>query len=206
MKLLNSKKLKLRNKAFVWTGKVRNVVGLNVLSVGCQDLKNNGGAIGTVGKSQKPFEADEKMKVATQDTTKTSLLTLSGSKISIVSDSHDKPKYVFKAIETELFCISIYWLITCHWKSNVTYHLMYRKDSIKKTTKKYEIITWTTKIQYSIFWQVNYQFQCPFIIGPIVSIYELKYRMWCSGTPYHIISYKERTLHEITKVKNVETA
>ena len=108
MKLLNSKKLKLRNKAFVWTGKVRNVVGLNVLSVGYQDLKNNGGAIGTVGKSQKPFEADEKMKVATQDTTKTSLLTLSGSKISIVSDSHDKPKYVFKAIETELFCISIY--------------------------------------------------------------------------------------------------
>ena len=85
MKLLNSKKLKLRNKAFVWTGKVRNVVGLNVLSVGCQDLKNNGGgAIGTVGKSQKQFETDEKMKVATQDTTKTSLLTLSGSKISIV--------------------------------------------------------------------------------------------------------------------------
>ena len=46
MKLLNSKKLKLRNKAFVWTGKVRNVVGLNVLSVGCQDLKNNGGGGG----------------------------------------------------------------------------------------------------------------------------------------------------------------
>ena len=36
MKLLNSKKLKLRNKVFVWTGKVRNVVELNVLSVGCQ--------------------------------------------------------------------------------------------------------------------------------------------------------------------------
>ena len=84
MKLLNSKKLKLRNKVFVWTGKVRNVVELNVLSVGCQDLKNNGGSIGTVGKCQKPFETDEKMKEATQDTTKTSFLTLSGSKISIV--------------------------------------------------------------------------------------------------------------------------
>ena len=92
MKLLNSKKLKLRNKAFVWTGKVRNVVGLNVLSVGCQDLKNNGGSIGAVGKSQKQFETDEKMKVATQDTTKTSLLTLSGSKSSIVVTAMKKQK------------------------------------------------------------------------------------------------------------------
>ena len=34
--------------------------------------------------TQKPYETDEKMEMAKQDTTKTSFLTLSGSKISIV--------------------------------------------------------------------------------------------------------------------------
>ena len=45
-----------------------------------------------------------------------------------------------------------------------------------------EIMTWTTKVHYFIFWQVNYHFQIPFIISPIVCIYELKYRMPWSGT------------------------
>ena len=73
MKLLISKKLRLRNKTFVWTGNVRNVFELNVFSVGCQDLKNSWGSIGTVEKSQKPLKTDEKMKVDTQDTTKTAM-------------------------------------------------------------------------------------------------------------------------------------
>ena len=47
-------------------------------------LKNNEGCIGTLGKSQKPYETTEKMKMAKQAPTKTSFLTLSGSKISIV--------------------------------------------------------------------------------------------------------------------------
>ena len=55
-----------------------------MFKVGCQDLKNNEGSIGTVGKSHKPYETTEKMKMANQDTTKTSFLRLSGSKISIV--------------------------------------------------------------------------------------------------------------------------
>ena len=38
--------------------------------------KNNGGSTGTVGKSHKPYETTEKMKVAMQDTTKTIFLTL----------------------------------------------------------------------------------------------------------------------------------
>ena len=42
------------------------------------------GSFGTVGETQKPYETDENMKMAKQDTTKTSFLTLSGSKISIV--------------------------------------------------------------------------------------------------------------------------
>ena len=37
-------------------------------------------------------------------------------------------------------------------------------------------------------------------------IYELKYRMRWSGTVYNIINYHETTLHEITKVKQVESA
>ena len=55
-----------------------------MFQVGCQDLQNNFGSIGTLGKSHKPFETDKKMKKVKQATTKTSFLTLSGSKISIV--------------------------------------------------------------------------------------------------------------------------
>ena len=47
-------------------------------------MQNNFGSIGTLGKSHKPFETDKKMKKVKQATTKTSFLTLSGSKISIV--------------------------------------------------------------------------------------------------------------------------
>ena len=55
-----------------------------MFKVGCQDLKNNEGSIGTPGKSQKPYETTEKMKMAMQATPKTFFLSLSGSKISIV--------------------------------------------------------------------------------------------------------------------------
>ena len=55
-----------------------------MFKVGCQDLKHNEGSIGTLGKSHKPYETTEKMKMAKQATTKTSFLTLSGSKISIL--------------------------------------------------------------------------------------------------------------------------
>ena len=41
-------------------------------------------SFGTVGETQEPYETDEKMEMAKQDTTKTSFLTLSGSKTSIV--------------------------------------------------------------------------------------------------------------------------
>ena len=47
-------------------------------------LKKYVASFGTVGETQKPYETDEKMKMARQDTTKTSFLKLSGSKISIV--------------------------------------------------------------------------------------------------------------------------
>ena len=55
-----------------------------MFKVGCQDLKNNEGFLGTLGKSHKPYETIEKMKMAKQTTTKTFFLTLSGSKISIL--------------------------------------------------------------------------------------------------------------------------
>ena len=55
-----------------------------MFKVGCQDLKNNEGSIGTLGKFLKPYETTEKMKMAKQATTKTSFLTPSGSKITIV--------------------------------------------------------------------------------------------------------------------------
>ena len=42
------------------------------------------GSFGTVGETQKPYKTDEKIEMSKQDTTKTSFLTLSGSKISIV--------------------------------------------------------------------------------------------------------------------------
>ena len=42
------------------------------------------GSFGTVRETQKPYETDEKMEMAQPDTAKTSFLTLSGSKISIV--------------------------------------------------------------------------------------------------------------------------
>ena len=41
-------------------------------------------SFGTVGETQKPYETDEKIEMAKQDTTKTSFLTPSSSKISIV--------------------------------------------------------------------------------------------------------------------------
>ena len=55
-----------------------------MFQVVCQDLQNNFGSIGRLGKSHKPFETDKKMKKVKQATTKTSFLNLSGSKISIV--------------------------------------------------------------------------------------------------------------------------
>ena len=42
------------------------------------------GSFDIEGETQKPYETDEKMEMAKQDTTKTSFLTLSNSKISIV--------------------------------------------------------------------------------------------------------------------------
>ena len=54
-----------------------------MFKVGYQDLKNNEWSIGTLGKSHKPYETTEKMKMAKQAATKTYFLTLSGSKISI---------------------------------------------------------------------------------------------------------------------------
>ena len=47
-------------------------------------MKHNVGSIGTLQKYHKPFEINQKMKEAKQATNKTSFLTLSGSKISIV--------------------------------------------------------------------------------------------------------------------------
>ena len=37
-----------------------------MFQVGCQDLQNNFGSIGTLGKSHKPFETDKKMKKGKQ--------------------------------------------------------------------------------------------------------------------------------------------
>ena len=45
------------------------------------------GSFGTVRETQEPYETDEKMEMAKQDTTKTSFLTLSGSMISIMVTS-----------------------------------------------------------------------------------------------------------------------
>ena len=56
-----------------------------MFKVGCQELINNEGSIVTVGKSHKAYETTEKMKMAKQATTKTSFLTLYGSKISVVA-------------------------------------------------------------------------------------------------------------------------
>ena len=55
-----------------------------MFKVGYQDLKNNEGSIGTLGKSHKPYETTEKIKMAKQAKIKTSFLPLSGSKISIL--------------------------------------------------------------------------------------------------------------------------
>ena len=60
------------------------------------------------------------------------------------------------------------------------------KVHIENKKKKKEIMTWTTEIRYFIFWQVINHFQIPFIVSPIVCIYELKYRMWWSNTIYNI--------------------
>ena len=55
-----------------------------MFKVACQDLKNNEGSIGTLAKSHKAYQTIDKIKLAQQATTKTSFLTLYGSKISIV--------------------------------------------------------------------------------------------------------------------------
>ena len=55
-----------------------------MFKVGCKDLKNNEGSVGTLGESHKQYETTQKMKMAKQATNKTSFLTLSGSKISIL--------------------------------------------------------------------------------------------------------------------------
>ena len=75
MKLLISKKFKLRNKTFLWIGRVKKTQ---------KDSKKYVESFGTVGETQKPYETDEKIEMAKQDTTKTSFLALSGSKISIL--------------------------------------------------------------------------------------------------------------------------
>ena len=59
-----------------------------MLKVGCQDLKHNGGSIGTLGKSHKPYETTEKMRMAKQGTTKTFFLTLSLLEDQYCGDSH----------------------------------------------------------------------------------------------------------------------
>ena len=64
--------------------KVRNLLKLNLLEVRSSDSKKYLGTFGTVGETQEPYETDEKMEMAKQDSSKTSSLTLSGSKISIV--------------------------------------------------------------------------------------------------------------------------
>ena len=73
MKLPISKKFKLRNKRFVWIGRVRNVIKLNVLQVRCQDLKMMG-VYWYTRKSHKLFKTDGKLKVAKQATRKTCFL------------------------------------------------------------------------------------------------------------------------------------
>ena len=75
MKLLISKKFKLRNKTFLWIGRVKKTQ---------KDSKKYVGSFGTVGETQKPYETDEKIEMGKQDTTKTSFLALSVSKISIL--------------------------------------------------------------------------------------------------------------------------
>ena len=64
---------------------------------------------------------------------------------------------------------------------------------------------WTTEIRYFIFWQVNHHFEIPFIISLIVCTYKLNYRMRWSGTIHNMINCNEKTLHENTKVKKVES-
>ena len=69
MKLPISKQFKLRNKTFVWIGRVRNVIKLNVSQV-----PNTMGVYWYSRKSHKQFETDQKLKVAKQATSKTSFL------------------------------------------------------------------------------------------------------------------------------------
>ena len=69
MKLPISKQFKLRNKTFVWIGRVRNVIKLNVSQV-----PNTMGVYWYSRKSHKPFETDQKLKVAKQATSKTSFI------------------------------------------------------------------------------------------------------------------------------------
>ena len=77
----------------------------------------------------------------------------------------------------------------------LNYDLMYRQESIWKTTKtKCEIMTCPTKIHYLIFWwKVNYFFESPFIIRTILCKYVLFHRMPWSRTIYNlIIVYKRK--------------
>ena len=78
MKLLNSKNLKLRNKTFDWTSKVRNLLKLRA-----KTQKNMWGLLVQQQKLKNHIKLTRKLEMPEQDTTKTSLLTLSGSKISI---------------------------------------------------------------------------------------------------------------------------
>ena len=43
-----------------------------MFKVGCKDLKNIEGSVGTLGESHKQYETTEKMKMAKQATNKTS--------------------------------------------------------------------------------------------------------------------------------------
>ena len=59
-----------------------------MFKVGYQDLKHNEGSIGTLGKSHKPYETTDKMRMAKQGTTKTFFLTLSLLEDQYCGDSH----------------------------------------------------------------------------------------------------------------------
>ena len=85
MKLLNSKNLKLRKRTFDWTSKLRKPTKAKfvVLKSGAKTQKNIWGVL-VQQEKLKTHETDEKMEMPKQDATKTSFLTPSGSKISIV--------------------------------------------------------------------------------------------------------------------------
>ena len=85
MKLIHSKNLKLRNKTFDWTSKVRNLL-LKAKFVVSRELRLKKNTWGVLVQQEKlkTHETDEKTEMAKRDTTKTYFFTPSGSKISIV--------------------------------------------------------------------------------------------------------------------------